>query len=86
MFDLIWSKSLYWSRDRTWEMQIYKDPTTWLNFDIDIKFTGSDHAGPRFCLGILGRHFEMSWPHRLHWDYDNGHWQRDTQEKIPPKF
>lgn len=86
MFNTIWNKSLHWTKDRAWEIEVYRDLQKLLGVEIDLSLTGSDHAGPIIDLCLIGFGLRMTWPHRCHWDYKNDCWQRNQDAKIPPKL
>jgi len=61
--------------DRTFEIQIIQQHWTNLfDFLIEICFVGSDHAGPRVEIIILGLTLTVAWGSRKHWDYENNKW------------
>ncbi len=66
--------------------------TTWHElffFDLDIQFSGQDHAGPRFRLGLLGWEVHMMIYDHRHWNWDEKRWCRpgdgyDREERLIP--
>lgn len=44
-------------------------------FNLDLKFYGSDHAGPSLQIGIGGHSLAFRLYDRRHWDYENNDWE-----------
>lgn len=45
-----------------------------VDFDLDIRFSGRDHAGPNFDFWILGFGLNLNLYDVRHWDYENECW------------
>lgn len=69
-------------RHKFWEFQIAH--VGWpilLSFELDLRLTGCDHAGPALEIVILGFMVRTNIYDSRHWDYDAGDWEQyDPQE------
>lgn len=74
-FRTYWSKNFRISKTRTLELQVYRYGAQLIDCDVTLHFTGSDHAGPHFELGLLGFYFSISIPDNRHWDLINSRWE-----------
>ena len=69
------SKSVKITSTRSLQLQIYRYGAYLIDLDMSLCFTGYDHAGPRFDLGILGYHISVELPDYRHWDTVNNRWE-----------
>ena len=68
--------SFKWWPKKHWEIQIARwSPETLFSLDIDFRFRGQDHAGPKFRLEILGMMFNIHMYDERHWNYDANRWE-----------
>ena len=68
--------SFGWWPHKHWEIQIAQwSIETILSVDIDLRFRGSAHAGPKFCLEILGLMIDLHVYDSRHWDHENNCWE-----------
>lgn len=51
-----------------------------IELELDTRFTGRDHAGPRIYVGLLGFFLSLQIYDHRHWDYENGRW--DTHDRA----
>lgn len=70
--------------DRTWTLSTNKSfefevvqfgLQNLFNFELDLTWSGSDHAGPSIIVEILGVYFVAKFYDHRHWDYDNQTWE-----------
>jgi hypothetical protein len=43
---------------------------------LDLRWQGSDHAGPEFEIGLFGWQMRLALKDTRHWDYQNNTWQK----------
>lgn len=76
---IFWDKHWYWdkklSNHKFFEIETFVDSEHILEFQMDLRLNGRDHAGPSitltlFSLGVSARIYD----HR-HWDYENNCWE-----------
>jgi hypothetical protein len=63
-------------KHKAWEVQT--DYWGWgrlFELEIDVDWAGSDHAGPRFSLTLLGFMVAAQMYDTRHWDEDNNRWE-----------
>jgi hypothetical protein len=77
-FTDIWAKAIRVTKNKTLELQIYRYGVNVFELGLRLTFSGSDHAGPSFELGIFGWYFTISLPDNRHWDYENNCWEKAT--------
>lgn len=64
------------STNKSFETQLsYFGLDTLFEFDIEIIFSGADHAGPNLTFIIFGLFFSIQIYDHRHWDHDNNTWQ-----------
>ena len=74
-FKNIWSRFWKVTEHRTLEVQIYRYGYNIVEINLETSFTGSDHAGPKFELGVFTWYFVISLPDNRHWDPITNSWQ-----------
>lgn len=70
------------SATRSWEIQL--DYWGWFRlfeFELGLNLNGSDHAGPRFQLTLLGYSIEITAPDTRHWNHEAGRWNTDAEDR-----
>jgi len=74
-----WRYHWYWDKklsSHKWlEIETFIDSTHIFEIQVDLKFYGSDHAGPSlelvlFCVGFTIRIYDQR-----HWDYKSNNWE-----------
>jgi hypothetical protein len=75
-FRNLWHRSWAVTQDRTVEVQIYRYTYNLLEFGLDLRWWGDDHAGPKFELGVLGWYVEIGLPSNHHWDRNTSKWEQ----------
>ena len=73
-FDHIYHKTWTITKNKSFEIEIYKQDQTFLDIDIDACFIGKDHAGIGIVLGLFSYVFCAKIYDNRHWDYDNNKW------------
>ena len=72
-------KSLYqgsWPvrKHRVLEIGFFKYNYNLFEFNLDLRWSGHDHAGPEFQLNIFGQEFRAALPGNRHWDNEKNCW------------
>ena len=49
-------------------------PEKLIDIALNLRLSGSDHAGPEFSISVLGWTFDIGAPDARHWDYENDCW------------
>ena len=70
-----WHKRL--SKNKSMEFEVIESSDNLFNFELEIVFSGKDHAGPSIVLGILGLDVGVRIYDHRHWDYQNDNWEED---------
>lgn len=52
-----------------------------LEFNIDLSWSGEDHAGPRIMLCVVGFYMSASLYDTRHWNYQKGRWNTDADRE-----
>jgi len=64
------------SENKTFEIQFARFQAWYIiNFELEIKFSGKDHAGPRLEIEIFSWFFEIKIYDNRHWNYDLYKWE-----------
>lgn len=66
----------YLFANKSWELQLSYYNNDLFLLDIDTAWRGSDHAGPRVEINILGYTLTVQISDTRHWDYANNHWSK----------
>ncbi len=81
----IWEWDSLWSKDfgiiaenKSLEMQLMRDNIL-LKLEINIRFTGRDHAGPELSIGLLGFVFDIRVYDHRHWNHEKNEWETYEQ-------
>lgn len=69
-----WCKSKPIARFKILEAEYYREPVL-LKCNCNTHFSGKDHAGPEFGLGLLTHYFIIRVYDIRHWDYQNNTWE-----------
>ena len=51
-----------------------------INFDLDLRYTGGDHAGPSILIEVWKYFFNLKIYDHRHWDYENQTWLVHSEE------
>lgn len=78
-FEPIWSKWGNITENKGWEIEICKNSSDILLFDVDISWRGSDHAGPSILLGLFSYFIHVKICDKRHWNYDANTWEEYTE-------
>lgn len=63
------------TKNKSWEIELSYYAYEWFIFNIDLSWTGRDHAGPNFEVGIFGYNISGNIHDNRHWDYGNKCWE-----------
>lgn len=70
---LCWHEKI--TKYKNWEFEIIYSDAYWFMLEFDLAFTGKDHAGVRFNIGIGPFACELQIYDSRHWDYDTDTWE-----------
>lgn len=68
-----WFKPI--TNNKSVEIEIIRSNYHLFKIEIDLSFTGKDHAGFRVEFAILGLQFNLYFYDNRHWDYKNSCWE-----------
>ena len=74
-FRNIYNRAWAVSQHRTLEIQFDRYDYELLGLSLDLRWRGSDHAGPDFEINVLGYNFRISLPDNRHWDLETDNWE-----------
>lgn len=74
-------KNIFWkdkrlSKNKSIEFEGFIYSEHLLNFELDLRFTGRDHAGASFEIILFGYGFSIRFYDHRHWDYKNNTWEK----------
>jgi hypothetical protein len=73
--------SFKWLPHKHWEIQIARwGMDTLLSVEIDLRFRGQDHAGPKLCVEVLGYMLNIHAYDSRHWDRHKNCWEEHEEE------
>jgi hypothetical protein len=73
-FRNIWLKHGNITKNKAWEVQIYKDPECIIGLGLRYSFRGRDHAGLRINIGFFTYRFDMHIYDIRHWNHETNSW------------
>jgi hypothetical protein len=76
-FEILHYKFKPLTENKTFEFQFNIDSKVLLSFNLNIVFSGRDHAGPYLELGLLGHSISFSIHDNRHWDHSSNCWEID---------
>jgi hypothetical protein len=62
------------SKNKTFEFQIMYYFHYWFNIELNLIFSGKDHAGPSFEISFFGYILNISIHDNRHWDKEKNDW------------
>lgn len=65
------------TKNKHWEIELYYNNYYWFEFLFGIRWSGEDHAGIQFEIGVLGYHFCIHIYDNRHWDDDTRSWETE---------
>ena len=67
------------SKNKSVELQISKwsKAHSLINFDLDLRCRGGDHAGPSIMIEVWKYFFNLKIYDHRHWDYENDTWKEE---------
>jgi hypothetical protein len=74
-FKNYWDKTWSLSKNKAFEMQLSRYAYNLFELGVSLNFTGEDHAGPKFELGIFGYNIAVKLYDKRHWLYDTNTWE-----------
>lgn len=74
LFTDIYNRSGKITKNKSWEIQVWKQAYTFLEVDIDTCVIGQDHAGIGIVLGLFSYVVCAKIYDNRHWDYENNCW------------
>lgn len=69
------------SKNKTFECIVDYYTYDWFEVDLDTRWRGEDHAGPRIALRILGFGVRVALRDNRHWNYDKNRWVDYSNEE-----
>ena len=79
-----WEPRIKGTQHKAFSFQITKFPAyQLLDISLNTEWRGSDHAGPRFEIDILGLFFGIGIYDTRHWDYESDCWEGDPGTILP---
>ena len=74
VFKSFLSKSYKLTPHKYFEIEIYSYDWYLIEFNLVTGFTGRDHGGVEFEIGILGKYINLKIYDHRHWDMDKNTW------------
>lgn len=72
---VVWEPRIKGTKNKAFSFQITKFPAFRLcELSLDLNWRGSDHAGPRLEIDVLGLYIGIMIYDTRHWDYENDQW------------
>lgn len=69
--------------NKAWEIEVIQFcPDTLVKLEIDLDFKGSDHAGPRIVMVLLGLSIEAKIYDSRHWFHEENRWFNPGEEEA----
>lgn len=75
-FKALWSKSIRITRNKTFEIEMFKYGVNLLGFEINVQPRGKDHAGAGISLTIFMYTLIIGVHDNRHWDYSTNTWEK----------
>ena len=73
-FRAVWIKEKQISVNKVAEFQISRYAFNWVEFQLDLNWRGTDHAGPWVMFGVLGWQLDIRVYDRRHWNNETNNW------------
>lgn len=67
------------TKNKVFEVGFFNYRYNLFEFDLDLNWFGSDHAGPEFKLNIFGFEVRVALRDTRHWNHKENRWYRYTQ-------
>lgn len=74
-YEEIYQDHVLVTKNKTLEFGFYKYSFNVIELDIDLRFTGFDHAGPSLSIGLFGFVFSISLSDNRHWNSITNKWE-----------
>ncbi len=77
-----WQKDIPVTKHKILEIGMYKYAWNLFEIDLDLRWQGSDHAGPSFEINLLGYTFRIGISDKRHWNSETNSWCNYDKEDI----
>ena len=75
-----WEEMIPFLRHKAYCIQIdHQNPDNVFSLDIDVRFRGEDHAGPKVALEFMGWSLDAKIYDTRHWNFDAGRWMTEFE-------
>ena len=75
-----WQRDLVITKNKIFEIGFYRYAWDLFELALDLRWQGTDHAGPSLEIGILGYTARVGISDKRHWDSIENDWQRYDQD------
>lgn len=75
-FKSLFEKTWHVLGNKYFEVQATRYRYYLFELDLDLRWKGSDHAGPSLQLGLFGYNFTIKIYDSRHWDYYGNDWEK----------
>ncbi len=75
-FKIYWQRDIVISKNKNLEIGFYRYAWNLFEFQVDLRWRGSDHAGPSFEINVLGYTARLGISDSRHWDSTTNDWQK----------
>jgi len=79
-FKNCWQKDISITKNKILEIGFYRYAWNLFEFSVDLRWQGSDHAGPNLEIGVLGYTARFGIADKRHWNSIENDWQRYDQD------
>jgi len=70
-----WQKDISISKNKTFEIGFYRYAWDLFELSVDLRWAGSDHAGPSFEINLLGYTARIGISDNRHWNSTTNSWE-----------
>jgi hypothetical protein len=81
-FKSYWQKDILVTKNKILEIGIYKYAWDLFEISLDLRWRGSDHAGPSFEINLLGYTARIGISDKRHWNSETNSWCNYDKEDI----
>jgi len=75
-----WQGEYRITKNKLFEIGFYRYAWDLFEFELDLRFSGHDHAGPHLEAGIFGYTVRIGIADRRHWNSKKNDWHRYDQD------
>lgn len=76
----LWQGEWIVSKNKTFHIGFFRYAYNILEFKLDLRWKGHDHAGPCLDIGIFGCEMVIALNDTRHWDHENNTWVKYDAE------